>query len=174
MKRSATVSQNVRVLVTAAALAVGAIGCGSKGNDTTGAGGAGGGAVCTLAEVNAIFQPTATTGAYTGCTVIGACHDNAGSAAGLDLTSADWPTKLVAMGPVAGKGASTTLNSLCAGMGLIYLNKGSNPATGLFIDKLRINATVPCGVHMPNLGAMLSATQFACVQSYATTLTTAP
>jgi hypothetical protein len=168
MSRPSVFSQIVRVFVMATALAVGGMGCGS-GTGGGGNAGAGGGGTCTLDQVNAIFQ---TTGANVGCTVIGACHDNAGSAAGLDLTTAGWQTKLVGMGPVAMKGAATTLYSLCAGKNLMYLNAGSKPATGLFLDKLKPKATAPCGVHMPNIGTTeLTAAQFECVQSYATTLT---
>ncbi len=58
-------------------------------------------------------------------------------------------------------------------MNQVYLKAGSNPATGLFLDKLNPDTTIPpCGAHMPNLGAPLTAAQFACVQSYLpTTLT---
>jgi hypothetical protein len=177
MKRPSTVSQNVRAFVTAAALAVGAMGCAS-GNDTTGGAGAGGagsggggssGTACALADVNKLFLTTSTN---TGCTVTGACHDAQGSAAGLDLISAGWEQKLVGKGPSATAGAAT-LMSKCAGLNLVYLKAGTSPATGLFLDKLS-PATVsapPCGVHMPNLGAPFTATQFACVQSWANTLT---
>ena len=164
MQRTSTVSQFVRVFVTAAALVGGTMGCGSN-NQT----GGGGGAPCTLDQVQAIFT-TGSTNVSTGCTVIGSCHDNMGTAAGLDLTAGSgWQTKLVGTGPMAGKG---TIASMCTGKNLVYLQAGSKPAAGLLIDKLNpANPTPPCGVHMPNLGVMLSASDFACVQSYATTLT---
>ena len=180
MIRSSTVSQIVHVFVIATALAGGSIGCGGS-VDCTGAAGSGGagtagaagssGTACTLAEVNAIMNPPSTGGLYTGCTVISACHDNSGAAAGLDLTTAGWQTKLVGKGPTANAGAGPGLITLCAGMGRMYLDAGSKPATGLLIDKINPNAMAPCGLHMPDLGAMLSPTQFACFQSYLTTLT---
>ena len=120
MKRSFTVSQNVRVFVIAAAIAVGAVGCGSSSNpDNTGTAGSGGtgaggtsgggtsgggttGTACTLADVNRIFLTTQTP-QNTGCTVAQACHDSNGSAAGLDLQSAGWQTKLVGKSPVQGR-----------------------------------------------------------------------
>ena len=97
-------------------------------------------------------------------------HRFAGTAAGLDLTSVGWQTKLVGKGPTAGVGGSQT-QSMCAGMGLVYLTAGSKPASGLFIDKINPGAAAPCGAHMPNLSVMLSASDFACFQSYLTTIT---
>jgi hypothetical protein len=166
MKRSSTVSQSVRVLVTAAALAAGAIGCGGGSTGTPAMSGA-----CSLADVNKIFTTT-DANVTTGCTVINSCHDNAGSAAGLDLTAAGgWQTKLVGKGPVANVGSSADNYSKCAGANRVYLQAGSSPATGLLLDKINPATTAPCGSHMPNLGANLSAKDFACVQSYVNTLT---
>jgi hypothetical protein len=163
MLRSSTVSQIVRAFVTAAALAAATVGCGSK--DMS----AGGGTTCTLDQVQAIFT---TASGNTGCTVIGACHDNAGSAAGQDLTAGSgWQNKLVGMGPVAGRGASMALQSMCAGMNRMYLIAGSKPAAGLMIDKIDPSKAAPCGAHMPNLPPALTPAQFQCVQSYLTTLT---
>jgi hypothetical protein len=55
--------------------------------------------------------------------------------------------------------------SACGGM--TYLVPGSNPATGLLIDKL----TYPtCGEMMPNLGAW-NATNTMCVLQWATSVT---
>jgi len=170
MNRPSTVSQFVRVFVSAAALSAGALGCGS-GSGGGGAAGAGGSAACTLDQANAIVDSPSSKLPYTGCTLIGSCHDNSGSAAGLDLKSAGWQTKLVGQNPVAMKGSAMPNWSMCVGHGP-YLNAGSNPATGLMIDKLDPSkATPPCGAHMPNLGAMLSASDFACLRSYLTTLT---
>jgi hypothetical protein len=160
MKRPSTVSQFVRVFVMTAALAAGAMGCNSGG----------GSSACTLDDVNKIFTTT-TANPVTSCTTINACHDNQGSAAGLDLASATWQTKLVGGNPVANMGSSMGNYSQCVGHGP-YLMAGSKPAAGLIIDKLNpAVAKPPCGAHMPNLGVMLSASQFACVQSYFTTLT---
>ena len=171
MKRPVSISQSVRVFVTAVAIGVGVIGCAAGGDTTGGAGmgGAGaGGTTCALVDVNKIFLSTSTN--TPGCTVIGACHDNAGAAAGLDLTTAGWQNMLVGHAPSATAGAQG-LRSMCAGMNLVYLKAGSNPAAGLFIDKLNPSTAAPCGAHMPNLPPMLTAAQFACVQSYLTTLT---
>jgi hypothetical protein len=162
MNRPSTVSQFVRVFVSAAALSAAAMGCG---------GGSSGSKACTLDEANAIINAPSTKVPYTGCTVINVCHDNQGSAAGLDLVSAGWQTKLVGGNPVAMKGSAMANYSMCVGKGP-YLNAGSNPATGLMIDKLDPSKpTPPCGAHMPNLGAMLSPADFECVRSYLTTLT---
>jgi hypothetical protein len=170
MKRPATVSQFVRFFVTTAALAACAIGCGGSGGNGTGGAGMSGGQPCTIDDVNKIFVTT-TANPVKGCTVINVCHDNQGSAAGLDLTSAGWQTRLVGANPTAMKGSAMSNFSMCVGHGP-YLVAGSKPAAGLIIDKLNpATPTPPCGVHMPNLGTMLSATEFACVQSYFTTLT---
>jgi hypothetical protein len=171
MSRSSAAVQIVGLFVTAGLFAVGAMNCGSSGGgDTTGTAGTGAPAGCTLDQVQAIF--TSTTG-NTGCTVIGACHDNNGAAAGLDLTAGSgWQSKLVGMGPVANKGGGASLYSMCAGMNLQYLKAGSKPAAGLMIDKIDPSHTsAPCGAHMPNLPPPLTTTQFNCVQSYLTTLT---
>ena len=171
MKRPVPISQNVRVFVTAAAIAVGAIGC-AGGSDSTGGAGMGGagtgGTACALTDVNKIFTSTTSN---TGCTVIGVCHDNTGAAAGLDLTSTGWQNMLVGRAPSATAGASASLRSMCAGMNFVYPKAGSTPASGLFLDKLNPAAAAPCGAHMPNLPPMLTAQQFACVQSFANTLT---
>jgi hypothetical protein len=176
MKHLSNLSQNVRVFMAAVALSVGAAGCASGGSDGTGTAGSGGTAgaggsagssgACSLAQVNTILDST-----LHGCTQV-ICHNASVKAAGLDLTATDWSTKLVGMGPVAGAGGPA-YPSQCAGMGKIYLNAGSNPATGLFLDKMD-PATVgapPCGMHMPELYTVLSETEFACVKSFATTLT---
>ena len=168
MIRPSTVSQFVRVFVTAAALAVGAMGCGSGGDSTGSAGSGGGGgtggstAACSMADVTAIFTSTTKN---VGCTIIGACHDNNGAAAGLDLTTAGWETHLV--GKVSAGGGTGSLASMCGGM--VYLKAGVVPAQGLFIDKLTKNPP-PCGAPMPNLPPLLTATQKACVQSWADNL----
>ena len=163
MKRPSTVTQIVRVFVTGAVLSAGAMGCGGSSG--------GGSSACTLDQATAIVNAPATKTPYTGCTVMNVCHDNQGSAAGLDLVSAGWQTKLVGGNPVANMGSAMANYSMCVGKGP-YLNAGSNPATGLMIDKLDPSKPTPiCGAHMPNLGAMLSASDFACLRSYLTTLT---
>jgi hypothetical protein len=152
MKRPSTVSQFVRVFVTTAVLSVGAMGCGGGGSS----------------RCNALPLFNSTKPMHT-CSVVGACHDAAGSAAGLDLLTPGWQNKLVGTNPTA-TGGMDTLHSMCVGHGP-YLVAGSNPATGLFLDKLKM--TPPCGVHMPNLpGSDFSATELACIQDWATGLTT--
>jgi hypothetical protein len=122
---------------------------------------------CTLSEVTTIFSRTPTS---LGCTVSSACHDSKGFAAGLDLTTVGFEKTLVGRMPSAGAGS---IPSMCANMGLVYLEAGSDPATGLLIDKIDPSKSVPpCGMHMPELGPSLTETQFDCVQSWATTLTT--
>ena len=177
MKHLSNLSQNVRVFMAVVALSVGAAGCasGSDGTGTAGssgtAGGGGGGSsgTCTLDQVNTIFTSTA---ANHNCTQV-ICHTPTVKAGGLDLQTVGWQTKLVGMGPVAGAGGPT-YPTMCATLTppLKYLDAGSNPATGLFLDKMDpTNATPPCGMHMPELYAQLSTTEFACVKSFATTLT---
>lgn len=115
-----------------------------------------------MADVEQIFKPGTNN---TGCTIISACHDNAGSAAGLDLTTAGWETHLV--GKASAGGGVGSLMSKCAGM--VYLKPGVVPAQGLFMDKLLVNPP-PCGQPMPNLPPLLTPTQKACVQSWADNL----
>ncbi|HVU52533.1 MAG TPA: hypothetical protein VHL80_17760 [Polyangia bacterium] len=168
MKRPATVSHFARIFVTTAALAVGAIGCGSGngGGGTAGNGGAGTGG---NGRCNALPLFNSTKPMHT-CSVVGLCHDAAGSAAGLDLLTAGWQNHLVGVNPVANKGSQMSNYSMCVGHGP-YLVANSNPATGLFLDKLK--ASPPCGVHMPNLPENdFSDTELACIQDWATGLTT--
>jgi hypothetical protein len=173
MKRSSTVSQNVRIFVTAAALAAGAIGCGG-GSDGTGAGGSGGGggsgAPC---DATPIFVKMTHT-----CTLAGACHDAAGSAANFSMATTGWQNSLVGKAPPGGSPThDATLDSKCSTMsvppvtGKVYLTVGSNPATGLFLEKLM--GIPSCGAKMPNLGSPLDATELACVQSWANGLVAA-
>ena len=175
MKRPATISQNVRIFVTAAALAVGAAACGGGNGDSTGGAGSGGtgaagtsGTACSLDDVNKIFVSPA--GAITGCTIAGTCHDAMGTGGGFNMTSTGWQNNLVGKGPVASP-AGASFPSMCAGMGLMFLNPNSNPATGLFLDKINPAKNPPCGLHMPELQNSLTAAQFACIQSWANTLT---
>jgi hypothetical protein len=142
-------------------------GDGGAGTTDGGDGGAGnggtGGTACSLDDVNKIIRTVS-------CTVTGACHDAAGTAAGLDLASSGWEKKLVDR--MAGSERSPAgLESMCGGMNRVYLKSGSQPAAGLLIDKIRPGATAPCGLHMPAIGSELTSTQFDCVQSFATTLT---
>jgi hypothetical protein len=87
------------------------------------------------------------------------------------MVSPGWQNNLVGKSPTAGAGTATGFPTMCAGMGMVYLNAGSNPATGLFLDKINPSVVVPCGAHMPYLQANLTMAQFACIQSWANTLT---
>jgi hypothetical protein len=105
----------------------------------------------------------------TGQCAISGCH-NASSAAtlgaGLNLTpDSGIGSRLVG---VKSPGA---LVSQCGGNTTPYLDKGSNPATGLLIDKIKPNP--PCGVQMPETPPLLTDAQVQCVVQWATTLTTA-
>jgi hypothetical protein len=168
MIRSSTVSQIVRLFVIATALAGGAMGCGGGSESTGGTGGAGGGAGgSTGAGGTCDAMPIFTK--HT-CTVVGACHDTNGSAAGFDMLTAGWETHLV--GEAVSGGGTGTLASLCGGMGLVYLKPNIIPAQGLFIDKLT-KSPPECGVAMPNLPPLLNDTEKACVQSWANGLVNA-
>jgi hypothetical protein len=103
------------------------------------------------------------------CTLAGACHDAQGSAAGLNLVSPGWERRLVGGMPQSGS-SPIGIQSLCAGQGRSYLVPGSQPATGLFLDKLT-QSPPPCGAHMPDLGSPLTPAELACVQSWASALT---
>jgi predicted CxxxxCH...CXXCH cytochrome family protein len=156
MKDSSTPSHLFRSLLAAAGLAVALVGCG---------GGGGGGTTPdsgTACDVKMIFQTY-------NCTIVG-CHNNANPAANLDMVTPDWEKTLVGRAPKAG-GAGTA--SKCVDMGQVYLNAGTNPATGLFMDKLS-KAKPQCGDRMPNLpGIQLTADEIACVQTWANGLTAA-
>jgi hypothetical protein len=81
------------------------------------------------------------------------------------MGTADWQTRLVGVSPKGG-GANP---SLC-GAGGPYLVAGVQPATGLFLDKVKPDTTPACGVLMPQIGPKLSADEFGCVQSWANAL----
>lgn len=90
------------------------------------------------------------------------CHDaRALTPGGLDLVTKPFD-RLVGM---LATGANS---SQCAGNPTPYLVAGSNPATGLLLDKMRPDR--PCGEMMPTLDT-LTPTEVACIQSWATGLT---
>ena len=100
------------------------------------------------------------------------CHipgtDNDGTAGGLDLTvDANIGSRLVGV-----KSVGTADNgSMCVGNATPYLNAGSNPATGLLIDKIS-TANPPCGAQMPfDSPFPLTTMQQKCLVQWATTLT---
>jgi hypothetical protein len=95
------------------------------------------------------------------------CHNSSTAATlagGLDLTpDSNVKSRLVGVKP-SGNGGS-----LCGSNQTPYLVAGSNPATGLFVDKL--GPTPPCGARMPEIGSLTS-TQQQCLINWATSLTT--
>ena len=158
--------QRWSVGLSAVLLALGAAGCpgtvdpslwptfaGSAGAGSPGAGGAGVPACDPAPIFRAKFCFAST------------CHDASGTAANFDMVSAGWETHLVGVNP---KGAG--LNpSMCAAAGP-YLVAGMQPATGLFLDKLKPNTMPACGVLMPQIGEKLNEADFECVQSWANAL----
>jgi hypothetical protein len=115
-----------------------------------GSGGAGGGAPC---DAPSLFVAKCGTSI---------CHDPASiSGGGLDLVSANQAARLVGMT------STGEMGSECGDM--VYLNPGSNPATGLLVDKLT-NPT--CGMQMPELVAW-SDDYTQCVLNWATSVTSA-
>jgi hypothetical protein len=93
-----------------------------------------------------------------------ACHSTATAATngGFDMEVAGWEKKLV--------GASTPADapgtSVCRGKNLVYVEPKTQPARGLFLDKLRL-ATPPCGVQMPTLLPKLNPADTACIEAWA-------
>jgi hypothetical protein len=119
---------------------------------TGGASGAGGGGGAAACDVNMIFM--------TNCAQSG-CHDPSTKFAGLDLTPPVPATRVVGVAPNA--------TSACSGSGKVFINAGSNPATGLMIDNLKPNPA--CGYQMPFLETPLTPAQQACLQTWANGLT---
>jgi len=93
------------------------------------------------------------------------CHSTAGPSGGLDLQMADIASRLV------GKPASVGKGGACDNMGML-LDAGSNPATGIFINKITLTTGDPklCGASMPQ-GGTLSQTEVMCLTSWATSVT---
>ena len=122
----------------------------------TGTGGTGGPQVCdgkALMRGQACSQP--------------GCHAASGAQAGLDLFSDGVVQRLLGKSPIEPPPAGAA----CAGMNMPYLVAGSNPATGLLLDKLKNPA--PCGLPMPYPGLMLlPAAEIACLQEWSTAVTT--
>jgi hypothetical protein len=95
------------------------------------------------------------------------CHAaNSASGAALDLASAGVVGRLLGQGP----STNVAAGAACADAGKPYLVAGSNPATGLLMDKMDA-AKVTCGNPMSALG-QLNPTQLACVSAWATAVTT--
>ena len=104
--------------------------------------------------------------ATSSCHIPGATND--GTAGGLDLTpDANIGSRLVGVMSVG----TADNGSMCVGNSTPYLNAGSTPATGLFIDKFTM-AHPPCGAQMPfDSPFPLTAMQQTCLIQWATTLT---
>lgn len=100
------------------------------------------------------------------CAQLG-CHDaNPTAQAGLNLKNdGAIATRLVGVMPPGTNG------SVCGGVTTPYLLAGSQPATGLLLDKM-FATTLPCagGNRMPSLGT-LTAADMACIISWANNLT---
>ena len=136
-----------------------AFGCGSSNNTDTDA--ATQPTNCDLTQLGTLFTKRLCSSA--------GCHDPSGTSASLNLTAdSGLAGRLVGKNP-AGGGA---LPALCANLTppKVYLVAGSQPATGLLLDKL--TSTPGCGVRMPYMtGVPLTADEIACVQSWATSVT---
>jgi hypothetical protein len=131
-------------------------GCSSDSNSAVDAGPCNLAAVATIMTTHSCFS--------------NGCHDSSGNAASLNLTpDATLAARLVGVSP---PGGGAIFPSVCSGMNKTYLVKGSNPATGLLLEKL--GSAPSCGVRMPYLLTPLSTSEIACMQSWATTVTTAP
>ena len=148
MKDTSPPSRIIRTLFAAMGLAVALVGCGSGG---------GGGTAC---DTNKIFTTCQTVG----------CHNSANPAAAFDMQTTGWEKGLVGKMPTGGGTAPN--QSKCGAMNLVYLTPNSMPATGLFIEKLT-KMTPVCGLVMPNIGPRLTATEMACVQTWADNLVAA-
>ena len=94
------------------------------------------------------------------------CHGTASHANGLDLQSANVCERLLGMPTFTGPGAACAQKTL--------LDRGSNPATGVFIDKItKMDGDAAlCGLAMP-LGGALAQADLACLKTWAASVTTA-
>ena len=120
------------------------------------AGGGGGTTVCNAPQM--VFATNCSLSSCHGATSIGG--------AGLDLVSAGVVGRLVGQGP----STNVAAGALCGDAGKPYLVAGSNPATGLLMDKMDAEKTT-CGSTMALLGQLTSA-QIACLSAWATAVTT--
>jgi hypothetical protein len=147
--------------------AAGTTGAAGGGDNTGGGAGNGGSAAAGCDQALNIFRKYI-------CSIAGACHDANGSAAGLSLAeldqsgTVDWRAKFVGVYPKGGGARPSP--SMCFPSSIPYLVPGSQPATGLLLDKL-LQFTPPCGSRMPLVGGPLSASELGCVQRWADALT---
>jgi hypothetical protein len=120
----------------------------------TGTGGTGGTQICN----GATFMKGAV------CSMSG-CHYMTNPASGLDLYSDGVIQRLL------GRAPDPAISMSCAQNSTPLLVAGSNPATGLLLDKLKKPA--PCGTAMPYPGLeLLPAADITCIQEWATAVTT--
>jgi hypothetical protein len=156
---------------TSGAAGTGAAGTGAAGTGAAGTGAAGTGAVAGCDVSGLIGNGTAATPGKYFCTTQGVCHDSAGSAAGLDLASANLAARLVGIAP---KGGGAVTPSVCAADAnfktMPYITKSSPTGAGLLLMKLQAAICAPGGMQMPTLNGPLSATDLACFKSWATAL----
>jgi hypothetical protein len=156
-------------------------GAGTMGINPSGRAGSGGKGVTTAkgCHITALVGSGSSTspgryfctlpGCHSTCVNAGCANDNSVGATGLDMTSADWPQKL--LGTLPSNAPDGLSPSLCLGVNEPYLVKGTVPAQGLFLDKLRSNP--PCGDQMPFTGVLqVSAEDLDCFQRWADALTT--
>jgi len=152
-------------------------------NGTGGSGSGTGGSNSTGGATGTGGSSSSCTGSNDGATLVmgqcatSGCHDATSAntlGAGLDLTvNSSIARRLV---NVQSSG-NTNAGSACGGNTEAYLNAGSNPATGLLIDKIQSSPkctanSACCGLPMPYPGiALLSPAQQTCLIQWATTLT---
>lgn len=123
---------------------------------SAGSGGGGSAAACDAPQM--VFAAS--------CAIPGCHAANPTSGAGLDLGSAGVVARLLGQGPSTNAAAGAA----CASAGKPYLVAGSNPATGLLMDKMDA-AKVTCGSTMSVL-AQLTPSQLTCLSAWATAVTT--
>jgi hypothetical protein len=139
---------------------------GASGSGATSGGGATSGAAGSGASSPPCDAPTVTF--PSACALVG-CHDSTSMLSGLDLTAAGIVARVLNVTPGAASQACGPPNPSSMEP---YLRQGSNPATGLLIDKL-VPASVTCGVLMPyGNQSMIDPTDFSCITSWATAVTT--
>ena len=102
----------------------------------------------------------------TNCAVPGCHAASSPGGAALDLASAGVAGRLLGQGP----STNVAAGAACMSAGKPYLVAGSNPATGLLMDKMDV-AKVTCGSTMSALGRLTSS-QLACLSAWATAVTT--
>jgi hypothetical protein len=134
----------------------GATGSGNSSGQAGSGGGGGGATACNAPQM--VFAA--------GCALPGCHAANTAGGAGLDLASAGVAGRLLGQGPSTNTGGG----AVCASVGKPYLVAGSNPATGLLMDKMDA-LKVTCGSTMSLLGN-LSSSQLACLSDWATAVTT--